>query len=83
MYLIFCIFVLTGVFLFLSVPGAEDLKLLKDENVQAGEGELCMTPTFNVGCQEGLTCVVIEKSYYVNGYCMKREDFNESIVFLE
>ena len=81
-YMIFCIFVLTGVFLFVSAPGAADLSLYRTEEIKGGEGDLCMTPTYDTGCQEGLTCVIIEKSYYVNGYCLN-ESSTDEYVFLE
>lgn len=70
LFLIFSIFVLTGFFLFVSAPGAVELQLIRDEEVRAGEGELCRSPTINLECQEGLQCVQIEKSYYVSGYCL-------------
>lgn len=72
------IFFLTGVFLFISAPGATSLELLKDQEARAGEGEICMTPIFEVDCQAGLTCVVIEKETYVSGYCLKDNSQNNN-----
>lgn len=73
-FLIFCIFVLTGFFLFVSAPGAVELKLVKDEEVKAGLGEICHSPTVSVSCQEGLQCVQVEKTYYVSGYCINTSE---------
>ena len=74
LYLIFCIFILTGFFLFVSAPGAAELKLIRDEEIRAGEGEICHSPTFKLSCQEGLECVKIEKTYYINGYCINTSE---------
>ena len=81
-YMIFCIFVLTGVLLFVSIPGSKDIEIIKYDEIEAGEGELCKTPTLNIKCQEGLTCVVIEKDYYISGYCIKTNS-SESVLFIE
>ncbi|MFP4401742.1 MAG: hypothetical protein ACLFPL_00780 [Candidatus Nanoarchaeia archaeon] len=74
LFLLFSIFVVTGAFVFVSLPGVSEIDLYAQENELLEEGETCQTPSFKGQCEEGLTCRVIEKEFYSNGYCIKDEN---------
>ena len=40
----------------LKVDSVSNLKLEGQTSVNAGEGEICSTPTFAINCKEGLIC---------------------------
>lgn len=71
LYIIFSIFIVVGFFMFVSIPGASDLRVYLDENEIIEPGEVCKTPNVEFQCEQGYTCEVIEKTYYTTGYCVE------------
>lgn len=73
-FLMFSIFFIAGSVLFLSIPGSEDVQLIRLEQTIGNEGDLCRSPTLIRDCAEGLICVIVEKDFFVTGYCLDENE---------
>lgn len=79
-FLIFSIFFVAGAVLFLSIPGSEDVQLLRLEQTIGNEGDLCRSPTLIRDCADGLKCVIVEKDFFSTGYCLDENEYPDIIL---
>lgn len=40
----------------MQIEGVDDVEILRDDNLYAGEGEICSSPYAKLQCEEGFTC---------------------------
>ncbi len=67
----------------LNVSGVTDFEINKDNDIYAGEGEVCSTSTFNIVCKEGLVCATKSgkinfNRYEESGWCQKPIDLEKN-----